>query len=75
MKKQTKIGLLILSIVVIVFVGLGVFLLIQPQQSIQSYAECIKDKDSVMQTSYPTVCVTKDKKRFTNPSEAVTEPK
>ncbi len=61
--------------VVVILVVVGVILLIHPQSiSIQSYADCSKAEGSTIQTSYPTVCITKDKKRFTNPSENITKP-
>lgn len=36
-----------------------------------SYKECVKATNSKIQESYPEVCVTKEGKRFTNPSQKV----
>lgn len=35
--------------------------------AVTSYEECIKARGSVIQESYPATCVTRDKKRFTQP--------
>jgi len=34
---------------------------------VSTYEECINAKGSVIQESYPATCVTRDKKRFTQP--------
>jgi hypothetical protein len=41
---------------------------------IASYAECVKSNGSVIQDSYPSVCITARGQRFTNSDEHVTLP-
>lgn len=36
---------------------------------VTNYAECLKAKGSIVQDSYPAICVTKDKQSFTQPIE------
>jgi len=41
----------------------------EESKNITNYAECVADKDSKIQASYPEVCVTKDGDRFVNPDQ------
>jgi len=41
---------------------------------VNSFSDCKSASNSVMQTSYPEVCVTKDGKRFVNPDQKVELP-
>lgn len=34
-----------------------------------SYDSCVTQKDSILQESYPDVCVTRDGQRFVNPNQ------
>ena len=69
---------IIIAILTVVLVGaLGVLLwqnvINKPAATVNSYAECVKSAGSMLQESYPEVCVTSDGKRFTNPEQKVAE--
>lgn len=64
-------GLLLFVTAVVMGVLLLIVFQLQQKQEISSFAECKNNKDSVIQESYPEVCVTKSGKHFTNPDQSV----
>ena len=60
------IGFGLLVMLIIVFVFLDRF---SKSDAVMSYEECVKAKGSSILTSYPSVCLTRDKKSFVNPAE------
>lgn len=49
--------------------------MLNPQASVSTYAECQKAPGSVILDSYPSICMTSDKKQFTNPDQKVDVPR
>lgn len=43
-------------------------------QAVTDFASCKKAADSILQESYPEVCVTKSGQRFANPDQTATQP-
>jgi hypothetical protein len=48
--------------------------LANPSKSVKSYADCLKAPGSKILQTYPQVCVTKDGKSFTNPTQKLSSP-
>lgn len=64
-------GTVILLFVLLIAVGLvaGLSMQMREQGEILTYEDCEKASGSMIQESYPEVCVTKDGQRFTNPAQ------
>src|SRR5690349_12007007 len=80
-KERRELAISEVVIIVLGVIGLGVVVWLawaRPLQTsnapVNSFASCKEDVTSVIQTSYPEVCVTKDGKRFTDPSQKVELP-
>jgi hypothetical protein len=67
--------ILLLAIVILLILAVGTALLGRHATNIvRSYKECA-DAGNPIQLSYPSVCVTRDGHRYTNPDEFVSPPK
>lgn len=64
----------IIAAVIIIFLGVAIFYFKQSLaiKQISGYEECIQAKGSLIQESYPAVCVTKSKQSFTQPISSPT---
>jgi hypothetical protein len=56
----------LLLIAVVALAGLGYLAVVQKEHNISTYAECVA-AGNIVQTSYPSVCVTKNGKSFVEP--------
>ncbi len=78
-KEKKELALTEVVLIALAAVGLAAmvwFAWIKPAHDdggVKSYKECAAAGNPV-EDSYPSVCVTKDGKRFTNPDEKVTNP-
>ncbi len=78
-RKELAISEIVLITLAVIGVGVVVWLawarpLPSSQKPVNSFAGCKAAEGSVVQTSYPEVCVTKDGKRFVNPDQKVELP-
>lgn len=80
-KERRELAISEIVLIILAVVGLGVVVwlawsrpLKAPDQPINSFASCKEDATSAIQESYPEVCVTREGKRFVNPSQKVELP-
>lgn len=72
--KWMKLSLIPLVVVIILIYGYFAYKTFLVRPVIKSYEECIKAKGSLVQPSYPPVCVTKGGLRFTQEVISITPP-
>jgi len=80
-KERKELAISEIILITLAVVGMGVVLWLAwarplkgTQKPVNSFAGCKTADGSVIQTSYPEVCVTKDGKRFVNPDQKVELP-
>jgi putative hemolysin len=64
MTKFVKLSLISLIILIVIIGGYFAYITLFAKPIIKSYEECIKAKGSIIQLSYPSMCVTKTGLRF-----------
>jgi hypothetical protein len=79
-KERRELAISEIVLIVLAVVGLSVVVWLawarplKSNEPVNSFASCQAAGDSVLQTSYPEVCVTKEGKRFVNPDQKVELP-
>ena len=62
-----------LILLLALYIALSIFGVPSKQAQIKSYEDCVAAEDSIIQESYPAVCITKSQTRFVQPVTATPE--